>query len=170
MTSISSGETGHRLLGPIKMGAVVGAIGGALIGLVESIGTLITLRFPPASVEAGDVVALVAGLFLLSVLTVLGAALGVAVMGALLGLWQTLRREILPSSRQAALLGTGLTVLYGMIRVVDSVGVQELTESYAQAFTWGLFLLGMASGLSAASWFVFERILRAKDSGTQKDP
>jgi hypothetical protein len=154
-------ESGAILLRSLKLGALVGLAGGALIGLLESVLTIVTVLAPPVSADAGEIGALVAGLLLLSILTALGAALGMALLGALLALWQTLRRTPMGPSKQAAILSTILTVAYCLFAAVDTLGLRELSQAGQQRIAWGLFLLGVAIVTGGIAWFTFKRLFRA---------
>ena len=105
---------------------------------------------------------LLLGLAFLTALTALGAGLGVAVLGALLALWQVLRGVTMPRERQVALLCTAFVVLYVAFSVMDSLGFRDLAGGGRSAFTWGLFLLCLVAGIGAAAWFLFSRLFRVR--------
>jgi hypothetical protein len=163
MTTVDSSEhtvgKGQTVLASARVGAVVGLTGGALVGLAESVGVLFSTLGPPASAELAQVARLVLGLVFLLVLTALGAALGMAALGALLGVWQVWRRAMMSAARQATLLGAAFIVLYVLFRAMDSLGIGELSRAGGQLTLWALVLLCLIAGVGWGAWFVLKRVL-----------
>ena len=144
--------------GSIMLGAIIGLIGGALIGLVESLKTLLTVfnAVLPASANSVDVLALLAGLFFLTTLYALAGAAGLGVLGLLLAFWQKFRRTAISTGRQVVIFSTTLVFVYTLFLTLDRLGIQELRSAgRGTALTWGLTLLGYSLFAAAIAWCVF---------------
>ena len=153
---------------PLVVGAVVGLIGGSLIGFGESVKALLTVlnSVLPASPESMDVLALVAGLLFLSALYAIGSGVAFTLLGGLLAAWQSVRSVSIPSHRVAALLSTALVGLYTLFLDLDRLGIQELrSASAAAAMPMSLLPLGQAAVVGMAAWFMFDIVTERWQQG-----
>lgn len=144
---------------PIKVGIVVGLLGGALAALGESIGVLIEGLRPPALLPFHEIATLVAGLVFLSALTSVGAACVTALLGGIVALWQRVRQVRLAPFGVASLLGTVFAAGYTALRTADRLGIKELVESRKHALGWGLFLLCLAAAAGVVTWVLLSSLL-----------
>jgi arylsulfatase A-like enzyme len=171
MTISGSSEKQPTAPSPIKTGALVGLIGGALIGLIESTGALLTVinGVLPASPEITDVATLIAGLLFLTSLYAIGGAVGFAILGGLLALWQRLRRKTTTTSRLTASLITILVFLYTLFLAVDRLGIQELKSAGGSSvFSWGLIILVQAAFVAYAAWLISNSLADGGHQGRRR--
>jgi arylsulfatase A-like enzyme len=155
---------------PIKVGIVVGLLGGALVALGESIGVLIEGLRPPTLLPFHEIATLVAGLAFLAALTSAGAACVLAPLGGIVALWQRVRRVRLAPFGVASLLGTIFAAGYTALRTADRLGIKELIESREHALGWVLLLISLAAAAGAATWVLLSSLLSRwhRDQGSHR--
>lgn len=160
-TSTNLSHSASTVANPIKIGAVVGLVGGAFIGLAESGQTLLTIlnSVLPSTPNTMDMLALLSGLFFITALYAIGGAIGLAVLGGLLIGWQSLRGSKLGAAQLVTLHGTALVFGYTLFVTLDRLGIQELMSTgRSSALVLGLTLLGQAAFIGLVAWFLISSV------------
>lgn len=151
--------------GPVKIGAVVGLLGGALFASIDGFVCLLDRvaaampRFPAPR----ELLALVAGLSLLAVPIALGGALYLALAGMVIRLCRLPFKARFGAERMAALHVALLAAGACLLAMVDRLGLDGLLQAQGP---WPPVMLAVVTLLAAsASWLLFRSMSRGWQKG-----